>query len=173
MGATPHYLIASGALGWAGTRAQAPFPPSQASPHVGPAHRGSPASVLFPPFRALAGPPEFGFPVGYEGPVPTPTFHNHPSAVHHSNDVVAYIMKELGEGAMLGPFDQPPFTPWTQTNPLLTRPKKDFHLRRVIMDLSWFFPLQSQRQWGHSQRLLFGRGQKTPPPVCQRFLRSY
>ena len=44
----------------------------------------------------------FGFPVGYEGPVPTPTFHNHPSAVHHSSDVAACIMKELVEGAMLG-----------------------------------------------------------------------
>ena len=78
----------------------------------------------------------FGFPVGYEGPVPTPTFHNHPSAVRHSTDVAAYILKELGEGAMLGPFNHPPFTPWTQTNPLLTRPKKDSHFRHVIMDLS-------------------------------------
>ena len=24
---------------------------------------------------------QFGFPAGYEGPVPTPSFHNHPSAV--------------------------------------------------------------------------------------------
>ena len=71
---------------------------------------------------------QFGFPAGYEGPVPTPTFHNHPSAVHHNTDVAAYILIELGEGAMLGSFDQPPFTPWTQTNPLLTRPKKDSHL---------------------------------------------
>ena len=50
----------------------------------------------------------FGFPGGYEGPVPTPTFHNHPSAVHHSKDGTHYITKELGEGAMLGPFDKPP-----------------------------------------------------------------
>ena len=33
------------------------------------------------------------FPAGYEGPVPTPTLHNHPSAVHHSSDVAAYITK--------------------------------------------------------------------------------
>ena len=78
----------------------------------------------------------FGFPAGYEGPTPTPTFHNHPSDVHHSSDMTAYILKELREGGMLAPFDHPPFTPWTQTNPLLTRPKKDSHLRRVIMDLS-------------------------------------
>ena len=84
---------------------------------------------------------QFGFPTGYERPVSTPTFHNHPSAAHHSTDVEAYILKELGEGAMMGPFDQPPFTPWTQTNPLFTRPKRDSHLRRIIMDLSWPSPL--------------------------------
>ena len=75
---------------------------------------------------------------GYEGP--TPTFHNNYSAVTHKADVAAYILKELEEGAMLGPFDFPPFYPSTQTNPLLTRPKRDSHLRRVIMDLSWPAP---------------------------------
>ena len=54
---------------------------------------------------------QFGFPAGYESPVPTPTFHNHPSAVHHGSDVAAYISKELKEGPMLGPFNHPPFTP--------------------------------------------------------------
>ena len=71
----------------------------------------------------------FGFPTGYEGPVPTPTFSNHASAVKHHHDVAAYITKELGEGAMLDPFDNSPFFPWTQTNPLLTRPNKDSHNR--------------------------------------------
>ena len=52
----------------------------------------------------------FGFPAGYEGPVATSTFHNHLRAVHHSKDVAAYIMKELGEGVMLGPFDTPPLS---------------------------------------------------------------
>ena len=41
---------------------------------------------------------------------------------------------------MLSPFDAPPFSPWTQTNPLLTREKKDSKQRRVIMDLSWPLP---------------------------------
>ena len=71
----------------------------------------------------------YGFPVAYEVPVPTTTFNNHPSAVRHSCNVAAYITKELGEGAMLGSFDNPPFSSWTQTNPLLTRPKKDSHNR--------------------------------------------
>ena len=52
---------------------------------------------------------QFGFPAGYRGPIPTPTFHNHPSPVHHSSDVAAYISKDLKDGAMLGPFDHPPF----------------------------------------------------------------
>ena len=92
---------------------------------------------------------QFGFPVGYDGPVPTPTCHNHPSAVHHSTDVAVYIFKVLGEGAMLGPFDQLPFTPWTQTNPLLTRPKKD----SFVMGHHGFilaFPPGGQRKWWHS-----------------------
>ena len=55
-------------------------------------------------------------------------------------DVAAYINKELSEEAMLGPFDNPPFTPWCQTNPLLTCPKKDSINHRVIMALSWTLP---------------------------------
>ena len=47
---------------------------------------------------------QFVFPAGLEGPVPTPTFHNHPSAVHHSSDSAAYIWKDLKEGAMLVEF---------------------------------------------------------------------
>ena len=81
------------------------------------------------------------FPSRLRGSPPRPTFHDHHSAVHYSSDVAAYISKELKEGAMLGPFNHPSFTPWTQTNPLLTRPKKDSHLCQVIMDLSWPLPL--------------------------------
>ena len=53
----------------------------------------------------------YGFPVGHEGPVPTPSSGNHPSANKHCADVAAYITKELREGVMLGPFDSLPFTP--------------------------------------------------------------
>ena len=54
----------------------------------------------------------YGFPAGFEGPIPTPSFDNHSSAVNHPQDVQAYINTELSEGAMLGPFSQSPFTPW-------------------------------------------------------------
>ena len=82
----------------------------------------------------------FGFPVGYMGPIPTPTLGNHPSANNHASHLEAYISKETAEGAMLGLSPQPPFYPWCQTNPLLTRPKKDSRTRRIIMDLSWPAP---------------------------------
>ena len=82
----------------------------------------------------------YGFPVGFQGPIPTPSFGNHSSSVNHPRDVKVYIATELAEGAMLGPFSQPPFTHWCQTNPLLTHPKSNSSDRRVIMDLSWPLP---------------------------------
>ena len=52
---------------------------------------------------------QFTFTAGYEGPVPTPTFHNHPSAVCHSNDVHGGIHHEgaLG-GSHARPFQSTP-----------------------------------------------------------------
>lgn len=38
---------------------------------------------------------------------------------------------------MLGPFSSPPFRPWVQISPMLTRPKKEEGKRRVIVDLSF------------------------------------
>ena len=79
---------------------------------------------------------QFGFPGGYEGPAPTHTFHNHPSAVHHSTDVAAYILKELGEGATLGPFDQPPSLPGLKLTPVSLGARM-----ALICDMSsWLYP---------------------------------
>ena len=83
---------------------------------------------------------KFGFPDGYESLVPTPATDNHPSALNHTSDVVSYIAMEVKDGAMLGPFEQTPFTPLCQVNALLRRPKKDSHLWKVILDLSWPHP---------------------------------
>ncbi len=86
----------------------------------------------------------YGFPVSYEGPTPDPASDNHASARNHLQHVRAYVHKEVEEGALLGPFEEPPFAPWCQVNALLTRPKKDSNDRRVIMDLSWpHSPLKS------------------------------
>ena len=80
---------------------------------------------------------EFGFPIGYEGPIPHATKKNHSSAVQHPTHVQAFLDKEVSKGAIIGPFKEPPFTPWMQTSPLLTRPKRDSDDRRCIMDLSF------------------------------------
>ena len=106
----------------------------------------------------------YGFPAGYAGPVPTPSHINHPSALNHNRHVASYVCKELGEGAMLGPFDAPPFSPWTQTNPLLTREKKDSTHHRVIMDLSWLLPPGINVNGGTPRDCFLGAPQKMHLP---------
>ena len=81
---------------------------------------------------------KYGWPISYTAnQPPLPTMKNH---AFNAEDLVAideFIEKEIRLHGMLGPFDQPPFSPWTQVSPLMTRPKKDSHERRVIVDLSY------------------------------------
>ena len=79
----------------------------------------------------------YGFPVSYEGPIPTPSASNHTSATNHPRDVAIYICEEVQCRAILGPFPHPPFQPWCQTSPLMTQLKRGLHNRRVILNLSW------------------------------------
>ena len=80
----------------------------------------------------------YGWPSNYTAPTPpTPTVRNHPSALAHMAEVDRFIDKELSKGALLGPFVNVPFAPWTQTSPLMTAEKKDSTHRRVIIDLSF------------------------------------
>ena len=60
---------------------------------------------------------------------------NHPSATQHPSDVIAYINKELKHACIIGPVQSHPFQ-WPWSNPMMTRPKKDSSMHRVIMDLS-------------------------------------
>ena len=69
----------------------------------------------------------------------------------------------------VGPFDHPPFTPWTQTNPLLTRPKKDSHLRRVVMDLSWPLPPGVSVNGGTPKESFLGVSKKMHLPSTSDF----
>ena len=80
----------------------------------------------------------YGFPVGYtlDAP-PTPVHKNHTSALDYPDHVRRFITQELSLGGLLGPFTAPPFTPWTHTAPIMTRPKKQSMARRVILDLSY------------------------------------
>ena len=80
----------------------------------------------------------YGWPVGFTGSAPpTPVGKNHTSAEKYPGQIQAFITKELGLGGLLGPFDSPPFSPWTSVAPLLTTKKKDSSDRRVVLDLSF------------------------------------
>ena len=78
---------------------------------------------------------EFGFPVGYMGNYTKAT--NHSSATNFPSHVGKFIRTELEHKAIMGPFENSPFSPWYRTNPLMTRPKRDSQDRRVILDLSY------------------------------------
>ena len=80
----------------------------------------------------------YGFPLGYMGP-PTDTAQatNHSSATDHPADIASFIEKELGHGALMGPFLAQPFKPWLHVSPIMSRPKSDGIKRRVITDLTF------------------------------------
>ncbi|MCP4257103.1 MAG: hypothetical protein GY774_06205, partial [Planctomycetes bacterium] len=66
---------------------------------------------------------KYGFPVDYAGQfIPVSANKNHASAENAPEAIEQYISTELEEGALLGPFTQPPFE-WVRLNPLMTRDK--------------------------------------------------
>lgn len=80
----------------------------------------------------------FGWPVGYDNQdPPTSVDTNHHSAQKDALHVANFIKTEMSHGALVGPFEYPPFQPWTRVSPLLTRPKKDSLDKRIIVDLSY------------------------------------
>ena len=81
----------------------------------------------------------YGFPIQYTGPpsYDPPLLYNHASAVAYAKTIREYIHKETAHGALFGPFESPPFTPWMVFSPLMTREKPDTKERRVIVDLSY------------------------------------
>ena len=81
---------------------------------------------------------KYGFPIGYMGPISdTTSTPNHPSAEQYKAHVDSFVDKEMGLGAMQGPFPTPPFAPWSHVSPLMTRPKKDTEARRIISDMTY------------------------------------
>ena len=81
---------------------------------------------------------EFGWPVGFM-PTTLPVFdlRTHRGALLFSEQVTAYLTKEISLGRVAGPFDAVPFTDGFVVSPLNTVPKRDSPERRVIDDLSW------------------------------------
>ena len=82
----------------------------------------------------------YSFPSGHQGAiVPAVGLDNHASAKRNPKQVANFIDKEKTLGAMAGPFEDTPFSPWFRSNPLLTRPKRDSKELRVVLDLSFPF----------------------------------
>ena len=80
----------------------------------------------------------YGWPGSYTAPLPPKsTTVNHPSALAYMSEVDRFLEKEVRLGAMLGPFDSPPFVEWNQTSPLMSVEKRDSDRRRIIIDLSF------------------------------------
>ena len=79
----------------------------------------------------------YGFPANYTAPSPpTPTYKNHKESHDYSVHIENYIKKEVSLGALLGPFPVPPFAPWAQCSPMMTREKSTPGERRIIVDMS-------------------------------------
>ena len=82
----------------------------------------------------------YGFPLQYTGGpiyVDPDKNVNHHSGRAYPEAVEEYINKEVQLGALVGPFPDPPFKPWCNISPIMTRPKQDTTERRVIVDLSF------------------------------------
>ena len=80
---------------------------------------------------------EFGFPMSFNGQELVSTHDNHSSATQHPEHIRKYLKKESNLGAMLGPLARDDIPLDSHTSPMMTRPKKNSHDRRVILDLSW------------------------------------
>ena len=80
---------------------------------------------------------EFGWPSSFVHSAPLmSTFKNHQSGVEYSDHVRTYLQVKLGKNAILGPFVSPPVVP-LHLSPIMTRPKKESEIRRIVVDLSW------------------------------------
>lgn len=89
---------------------------------------------------------EYGFPLGYQGndellnDVDAKSlwkYRNHKGAEDYPEDMKNYLMKEISNNAIIGPFKKSPFKSGIKISPLNTVPKKDSSERRVILDLSY------------------------------------
>ena len=70
---------------------------------------------------------------------------------------------------MLGPFPLPPFTPWSQTNPLLTHHKCNPTDRQFIMDRRWPLPPLISVNSGTPRESFLGSYKKLHLPSAQDF----
>ncbi len=99
------------------------------------------ADVTDLPDKTLCDYLDFGYPAGTQRPVNLHHFNdNHASAFREAEKVDSYIKTETEHLAILGPMPEPPFIPWVQINPLMTKDKRlpgGKIKTRIITDLSW------------------------------------
>ena len=81
---------------------------------------------------------EFGWPIGYmSDTLPIFDLQTHRGALDFSDQVNAYLPKELKLGRIAGPFDTALLAQGFVVSPVNTVEKRDSEERRVIVDLSW------------------------------------
>ena len=99
---------------------------------------------------------KYGFPIGFAGKLSKKQgpIKNHRGVIEYPKEVQKYLEKEKHYGAILGPFDQVPFSEDFCISPLNTVSKKDSLERRVILDLS--FPEGSSINEGISKDFYLG-----------------
>ena len=97
------------------------------------------AATAHPHDRMVLNGIQHGFSIQYRGPPITApaAAHNHQSALGFAEHIDRYVETETDKGALSGPYDKPPFTPWFTASPLMSREKPGGEGRRVIVDLSF------------------------------------
>ena len=109
---------------------------------------------------------EFGFPIGYNGPVShTENPINHKSATDYPTHIDEFIHQELEHGALHTSGAGPVFAQWSHISPMMTRPKSDPEKRRIITDLS--YPQEGSVNAYIKKNCSMGRNQDHSLPTVQ------
>ncbi|CAC5385337.1 unnamed protein product [Mytilus coruscus] len=93
---------------------------------------------------------------------------NHSGARDFAKDIDKYIKKEVGYGAVLGPFASNPFNDHLVISPLNSVPKANSEERRVIMDLS--FPKGKSVNDGIYKNVYLGKHVELHYPNVDNFI---
>jgi hypothetical protein len=81
---------------------------------------------------------EFGWPINLEQDLNREALvNNHKGAVDYERDVDNFLMQEVEQMRVLGPFVDSPFEAGVVVSPLNSREKKDTTERRIILDLTY------------------------------------
>ena len=109
---------------------------------------------------------QFGFPLGYLGPVSsTEDLSKHPSAERFPANIDDFLSSETPAGAVLGLFSAPTFTPWPHISPMMSCSKAGSDKRRMITDLT-FPPDRSINAYGMKNIALGEATAHTLPSVA-------